>query len=110
MHSPQFSDGGLCIHKTAANTSPPGVYGHCVCGVLRLSRHLCDSQDLMRGFTPFGGEGVIRNVIHTMLISHIILAIVIVPLVIVTLRHAGAGRFELHRKWACCTFPLLHVP
>jgi putative membrane protein len=62
---------------------------------------------LMRGVhTPFGGEGIIRNIYYTMLISHIILAIVIVPLVLVTLRHAVAGRFELHRKWARRTFPL----
>ena len=62
---------------------------------------------LMRGVhTPFGGEGVIRTIYYTMLISHIILAIVIVPLVLVTLRHAVVGRFELHRRWARWTFPL----
>ncbi len=62
---------------------------------------------LVRGVhTPFGGEGAIRTIYYTMLISHIILAIVIVPLVLVTLRHAVAGRFERHRKWARWTFPL----
>jgi uncharacterized membrane protein YozB (DUF420 family) len=62
---------------------------------------------LMRGVhTPFGGEGVIRTIYYTMLISHIILAIVIVPLVLVTLRHAVVGRIEVHRRWARWTFPL----
>jgi uncharacterized membrane protein YozB (DUF420 family) len=62
---------------------------------------------LMRGVhTAFGGEGVIRTIYYTMLISHIILAIVIVPLVLVTLRHAVVGRIELHRRWARWTFPL----
>ena len=62
---------------------------------------------LMRGIhTPFGGEGAIRTVYYSMLISHITLAILIVPLVLVTLRHAVAGRFELHRRWARWTFPL----
>ncbi len=56
--------------------------------------------------TPFGGEGAIRTFYYGMLISHIILAIAIVPLVIVTFRHAMAGRFDRHRAWARVTFPL----
>lgn len=55
--------------------------------------------------TPFGGEGMIRTVYYLMLISHIILAIAIVPLVLITLRHALAGRFDVHRAWARWTFP-----
>ena len=55
--------------------------------------------------TPFGGEGMIRTVYYVMLISHIILAIAIVPLVLITLRHALAGRFDAHRAWARWTFP-----
>ncbi len=62
---------------------------------------------LMRGVhTPFGGTGVIRGVYYTMLISHIILAMLIVPLALLTLRHALAGRIETHKKWARWTFPL----
>ncbi|HRJ70859.1 MAG TPA: DUF420 domain-containing protein [Terrimicrobiaceae bacterium] len=56
--------------------------------------------------TAFGGEGAIRTVYYVMLTSHIILAIVIVPLVLITLRHAIAGRLITHRKWARWTFPL----
>ncbi len=56
--------------------------------------------------TPFGGEGFIRTFYYGMLISHIILAIVIVPLVIITLRHAIAGRLMAHRNWARWTFPM----
>jgi len=41
-----------------------------------------------------------------MLTSHIILAIVIVPLVLVTLSHAVAGRIATHQAWARWTFPL----
>ena len=55
--------------------------------------------------TPFGGEGMFRTVYYLMLISHIILAIAIVPLVLITLRHALAGRFDVHRAWARWTFP-----
>ena len=50
---------------------------------------------LMRGVhTPFGGEGAIRTIYYTMLISHIILAIVIVPLVLATLRYAVHNQIE----------------
>ena len=56
--------------------------------------------------TPFGGTGLIRGVYYTMLTSHIILAMAIVPLVLVTLTHAFAGRFDRHRLWARVTFPL----
>jgi putative membrane protein len=56
--------------------------------------------------TPFGGQGIIRPIYFTMLISHIILAIVIVPLVLRTLWLARHGRFDRHRSWAKITFPL----
>ncbi len=56
--------------------------------------------------TPFGGEGFWKSFYYGMLISHIILAIVIVPLILVTMTHAIKGRFERHRAWARWTFPL----
>ena len=56
--------------------------------------------------TPFGGEGAIRTVYYVMLATHIFLAMVIVPLVLITFNHARKGRFETHRKWARVTFPL----
>lgn len=56
--------------------------------------------------TPFGGEGVVRAIYYVMLFSHIVLAMAIVPLVLITFNHARKGRFDLHRKWARVTFPL----
>jgi len=56
--------------------------------------------------TRFGGTGVIRSVYFTMLISHILLAIAIVPLVLRTLTLALKGRIEQHRAWARWTFPI----
>lgn len=62
---------------------------------------------LVRGVhTPFGGEGAIRGIYYGMLISHILLAIAIVPLVIITLRYAFKGNLDRHRAWARWTFPL----
>jgi uncharacterized membrane protein YozB (DUF420 family) len=56
--------------------------------------------------TPFGGEGFWKTFYYGMLISHVILAMVIVPLILVTLTHALTGRFERHRAWARWTCPL----
>jgi len=56
--------------------------------------------------TPFGGEGTIRTVYYTMLISHIILAIAIAYLVPRTFLLAIKGDFDRHRAWARWTFPI----
>ena len=62
---------------------------------------------LLRGVhTPFGGEGAIRTVYYTMLISHIILAMAIAYLVPRTFLFAIRGDFVRHRAWAKFTFPI----
>jgi uncharacterized membrane protein YozB (DUF420 family) len=54
----------------------------------------------------FQGQGWIRPVYFTLLTSHTILAIVIVPMIIVTLRRAWLQRFDKHRVIARWTLPL----
>jgi uncharacterized membrane protein YozB (DUF420 family) len=54
----------------------------------------------------FHGKGWIRPVYFTLLTSHTILAIVIVPMIIVTLRRAWLQRFDKHRVIARWTLPL----
>ena len=62
---------------------------------------------LVRGVhTPFGGEGVIRTFYYVMLVSHILLAMAIVPLVLVTMSRALKERWEHHKKIARWTWPL----
>ncbi|MDQ8185109.1 DUF420 domain-containing protein [Pelagicoccus sp. SDUM812002] len=56
--------------------------------------------------TPFNGEGAIRYVYYTMLISHIILAATIPVLVIRTAYLGIKDRRELHKKWARITYPI----
>jgi uncharacterized membrane protein YozB (DUF420 family) len=58
------------------------------------------------GSKPFPGVGAIRLVYFTILISHIILAIVILPLAITTLRRGLRGDYVRHRAIARRTFPL----
>lgn len=54
----------------------------------------------------FAGQGWIRPVYFTLLISHSILAAVIVPLIIITLRRAWTEKFDKHRAIAQWAFPL----
>lgn len=58
------------------------------------------------GSKPFEGQGVIRSVYFSILISHTILAAAIVPLVIMTLKRAWKGSFERHAHLARRTLPL----
>ena len=62
---------------------------------------------LVRGVhTPFGGEGFIRTVYYVMLLTHVVLAMVIVPLVLLTIARARRGDFEAHKRIARWTWPI----
>lgn len=58
------------------------------------------------GSVPFTGTGMLRIVYFSILIPHIILAAVILPLAIVTLRRGLARRDAAHRRIARVTLPL----
>src|SRR5437899_2492519 len=58
------------------------------------------------GVTRFSRQGAVRDLYLTLLGSHTILAVAIVPLVLTTLYRAWRGRFERHRRIARWTFPL----
>jgi putative membrane protein len=58
------------------------------------------------GATRFAGQGLVRPLYFTILITHTILAVVIVPLILVTLYRAARGDFIRHRRIARWTLPL----
>jgi putative membrane protein len=58
------------------------------------------------GHVAFQGQGWIRPVYFTLLLTHTVLAAVIVPLIIVTLRRAWLEKFDKHRIIARWTLPL----
>ncbi|MFZ1918275.1 MAG: DUF420 domain-containing protein [Terriglobales bacterium] len=58
------------------------------------------------GVVYFRGTGWMRLLYFTILISHTILAIVIVPLVLITLTRALRGQFDRHRAIARWTYPM----
>lgn len=78
--------------------------GACGLSVLFLISYL--SYHYVHGSTRFQGEGWIRFFYFTILISHTVLAVVIVPLILLTLREAFKGRFDRHVRMARVTLPL----
>jgi putative membrane protein len=56
--------------------------------------------------TPYGGTGFMKYLYYTILISHILLSVAIIPLVLKTYARAYLRKFESHRKLARITFPI----
>jgi len=74
------------------------------CSVLFLSGYL--TYHFQVGTTRYDGEGVLRPIYFAILTTHTILAIVIVPMVIVTLWRALRERFDRHKAIARWTLPI----
>lgn len=58
------------------------------------------------GGVPFRGVGPLRTIYFTILLSHVVLAAVIVPLITITLIRALRRQFDRHARIAKVTFPL----
>jgi putative membrane protein len=56
--------------------------------------------------TPFGGQGWIRPVYFFILLTHIVLAAIILPLALFTIVRSWRGEFAKHKKIARITLPL----
>lgn len=54
----------------------------------------------------FKGEGLIRPVYYFILITHVILATAVTPMIVMTVRRAWKGSFDAHRGLARWTFPV----
>ena len=87
----------VSLHKTCMLTA-------CFSSVLFLISYLTYHYHV--GSKPFTGQGSIRLVYFTILISHTILATVIVPLVLLTLTRAWKAQWPRHRRLARWTLPL----
>jgi uncharacterized membrane protein YozB (DUF420 family) len=58
------------------------------------------------GSVRFQGQGTVRLVYFTILISHTVLAVTVVPLALVTLVRALQARFDRHRRIARIALPI----
>lgn len=56
--------------------------------------------------TTYKGQGVVRTVYFFFLITHVVLAGVILPFILLTFTRAYTNQFERHRKMARWVFPL----
>jgi uncharacterized membrane protein YozB (DUF420 family) len=58
------------------------------------------------GSVPFKGTGTIRVVYLAILLTHIVLAALILPMALITVSRAFARRFDRHRRIARWTLPI----
>ena len=71
-----------------------------------LTYHGYLAYALHRGPTRFLEPQWFRPVYLTILLTHTVLAVVIVPMILITLWRAKTERFEMHKKIARWTWPL----
>jgi putative membrane protein len=77
-----------------------------VTSCLFLTSYLYYHLVLRAGITRYQGQGIVRPVYFTILISHTILAIVVVPFILVTLARALRGNFQRHKAIAPYTLAI----
>ena len=58
------------------------------------------------GSVPFTRQGFVRPLYFTILLTHVVLAAVVLPMIILTVTRGLKGRFREHRKIARWTFPV----
>ncbi len=96
--------GFVCIRTKRIDAHRRFMVGACVVSLIFLCSYLFYHANV--GSVHFLGTGWVRPVYFSILISHTILAVVIVPLVIRTLFLASRRRFPAHRALARWTLPL----
>jgi uncharacterized membrane protein YozB (DUF420 family) len=77
-----------------------------VTSTLFLISYLYYHLVLRAGVTHFQGQGIARPLYFALLISHTILAAVVVPFILITLARALKGRFVKHKAIAPYTFAI----
>lgn len=96
--------GWILIRRGHRQGHRRAMLGALTCSALFLLSYLV--YHFQVGSVRFTGEGPIRIVYFTILISHTVLATVILPLVLLTVVRALRGRFAQHRAVARLTLPL----
>ncbi|HLF47472.1 MAG TPA: DUF420 domain-containing protein [Chitinophagaceae bacterium] len=71
---------------------------------LFLVSYIC--HHLFSGETTFGGEGTIRYIYYFILVTHIILAAIVLPFILFTAYRALIGEWPRHKKLAKITWPI----
>jgi putative membrane protein len=75
-----------------------------VLSLLFLVSYIC--HHLFSESTSYGGEGVLKSIYYFILITHIILAAIILPFILFTSYRALVAEWPAHRKLAKITWPI----
>ena len=89
---------GYVRHHRAAMISA------CIVSALFLTSYVIYHANI--GSKPFPGQGPIRLVYFTILLTHVLLAITVPPLALITLSRGLRARFDRHVAIARWTFPI----
>ncbi len=87
----------------------PELHRNCMASALLISSLFMISYLTYHakiGYMPFAGQGIVRPFYFTLLASHVILAAIIAPLVLITVFFAIRGDFRKHPRIAHWTLPL----
>ena len=98
--------GFVLIRRRQIRAHRACMIGAVISSSLFLISYLVYHVGFGRGVTRFTGTGWVRTFYLTVLISHTILAVTIVPFIVVTLRRALKNQFMRHRAVARWTFPM----
>ncbi len=99
-----LSVGYLAVRRRNLIVHKRFMLSACVTSALFLISYLTYHYQV--GSKSFQGQGNVRVVYFAVLISHTILAVVIVPLVLTTLYRAFRSQWPRHRRVARWTLPL----
>lgn len=80
------------------------MFGALILSIVFLLSYIL--HHLLAGDTKFGGEGAIRYFYYFILITHIILAALILPFILLTAYRGLTAEWPQHRKLAKITWPL----
>ena len=96
--------GWLLIRRGRREAHRRAMLAALACSTLFLCSYLVYHAQV--GSVRFQGRGAIRTAYFTILISHTILAVAVVPLALVTLVRALQARFDRHRRIARIALPI----
>jgi uncharacterized membrane protein YozB (DUF420 family) len=99
-----LTTGYILIRRGHVRRHKAMMISACVVSALFLTSYVI--YHAHAGSRPFPGRGPIRVFYFAVLISHVLLAAAIVPLVLVTLTRGLRERFDAHVRVARWTFPI----
>ena len=96
--------GHTCIRRGQMRRHRAIMIAACATSTLFLTSYVIYHANI--GSKPFPGRGPIRVVYFTILFTHVLLAITVLPLAFITLARGLRGRFDRHVAVARWTFPI----